>query len=381
MSNTESDWVKRAHELGPTLAQGAATRDLEASFVHDNYALLKQQRFFSMGVPAELGGGGATYREVCDTIRTIAHHCASTALAFSMHAHLVAAAVWRHRHGQPAEALLRKVAAGETVLLSTGASDWIDSNGTMEKVEGGYRVTARKIFGSGGPAAEMIIASAQYDDPQAGPQVLHFAVPTSAEGVRFARDWDTLGMRATGSNTVLLDRVFVPEQAISVRRPRGQWHPSWSVVLTVAPPLYMAPYVGLAEAAREIALAHARKKADAALSPLLAGELENLVAETRLMWRTLIDNVAEYDFAPSLDRANQALIAKSLVAKAAIAAVHKAMELSGGPGFFRSSPLERMIRDVAASSYHPLPEKRQLQFSGLIALGRDPITGGPRGEA
>lgn len=297
-----------------------------------------------------------------------------------MHSHLVAATVWRHLHGQPGDALLRKIAAEETVLLSTGASDWIDSNGTLEKVDGGYRVSARKIFGSGGPAADIIIASAQYDDPEAGPQVLHFSVPTSADGVTFANDWNALGMRATGSNTVLLERVFVPEQAVSLRRPRGKWHPVWSVVLTVAAPIYMSAYVGIAEAAAELALARAAKNADQPHNPLLAGELENLLMQTRLAWKCMVDNAADYDFAPTLESAKTALIGKTLCANAAIATVHKAMELVGGIGFFRSFPLERMLRDVLAAPYHPLPEKRQLLFTGRLALGRDPITGLPSSE-
>lgn len=370
-----TDWVAKAQEVGPALAEGAARRDLEGTFASDGYALLKAHRFFSMAVPAELGGGGALHRDLCETIRELGRHCGSTALAFSMHSHLIATAVWKHLHGQPAADMLRKVAAGESVLLSTGASDWIDANGTMEKVDGGYRVTARKIFGSGGPAADIIVASAQYDDPQAGAQVLHFAVPTSAKGVTFASDWNTLGMRATGSNTVLLQDVFVPEQAVNLRRPRGQWHPAWSVVLTVAAPIYMAAYVGIAEAASELALASAAKKSDVPYVPYLAGELQNLLTQTRLAWRAMIDSAADYDFSPALGLANQALIGKTLCTKAAIATVEKAMELAGGPGFFRASPLERLLRDVSAAPYHPLPEKRQLHFTGMVALGRDPITG------
>ena len=376
MPKTEfTGWVAKAQQIGPALAEGAARRDLEGTFVRDGYALLKEHRFFSMGVPGELGGGGARHRELCDTIRELGRHCGSTALAFSMHSHLVAATVWKHLHGQPGEALLRKVAADEMVLLSTGASDWIDSNGAAEKVDGGYRVTARKIFGSGGPAADLIIASVPYEDPEAGPQVLHFSVPTSADGVSMASDWNTLGMRATGSNTVVLERVFVPDQAISLRRPRGKWHPSWSVVLTVAVPIYMSAYMGIAEAASEHALAFAAKRADAPWMPYLAGELENLLMQTRLAWKGMIDNASDYDFAPSLGLANNALIGKTLCTKAAVATVQKAMEMAGGPGFFRASALERMFRDVCAAPYHPLPEKRQLHFSGLIALGRDPITG------
>lgn len=374
---TTIDWVAKAKELGPALAEGAARRDLEGSFVHEGYDLLKRHRFFSMAVPAELGGGGALHGQLCATVREIGRHCGSTALAFSMHSHLIAATVWKHRHGQPGEALLRKVAGGETVLLSTGASDWVDSNGTMVKVDGGYRVTARKIFGSGGPAADVIIASAAYDDPQAGAQVLHFSVPTAAQGVSFASDWNTLGMRSTGSNTVLFNDVFVPEQAIALRRPRGQWHPAWSVTLIVAAPIYMAAYLGIAEAASELAFASAAEKADLPHMPYLAGELENLLAGARLAWRSMVDNAADYDFTPSLALANRALIGKTLCTKAAIATVQKATEIVGGPGYFRTSPLERMLRDVCAAPYHPLPEKRQLRFTGLLALGRDPITERP----
>ncbi len=371
--------MEKARAIGPALAEVAGRHDLDGTFASESYARLKEHRFFSMGVPRELGGGGALHADTCETIRELAKHCASTALAFSMHAHLVAATVWKHLHGQPGEALLRKVAASETVLLSTGASDWIDSNGTMTKVDGGFRVTARKVFGSGGPAADLVIASAAYDDPAAGPQVLHFSVPTRAEGVSFASDWNTLGMRATGSNTVLFDDVFVPDEAIALRRPRGRWHPAWSVTLTVAAPIYMSAYAGIVEAASDLALASAAKKADGPTTAVLAGELENLRTQTRLAWRALVDNAADYDFEPTLARANQALVAKTLCANAAMEAVRKAMEIAGGPGFFRG-PLERMLRDVSAAPYHPLPEKRQLVFSGMLALGRDPVTGVPLGQ-
>ncbi|MBX3192820.1 MAG: acyl-CoA dehydrogenase family protein [Labilithrix sp.] len=367
------DWVEKAKAIGPALSEAAARHDLDGTFVREGYALLRERRFFSMGVPRELGGGGAGHREICETVRALAHSCGSTALAFSMHSHLLAAAVWRHLHGQSAEALLRKIAANETVLLSTGASDWVDSNGTMTRVEGGYRVSAKKVFGSGGPAADLLVTSARYEDPQAGAQVLHFTVPASAEGVTFAADWNTLGMRGTGSDTIVLKDVFVPEHAISLRRPRGAWHAAWSVTLTVAIPIFMAPYVGIAEAAREVAHGIAKTKNDAHAADL-AGELENLVAQTQLAWRAAIDGADDYDFAPSLDLASRALVAKTLCANGATAAVRKAMELAGGASFFRG-PLERMLRDVAAAPYHALPEKRQLRFSGLVALGRDPIAG------
>jgi acyl-CoA dehydrogenase len=184
-------------------------------------------------------------------------------------------------------------------------------------------------------------------------------------------------MRGTGSHTVILDNVFVPDAAITLRRPAGRWHPAWSIVLTVAPPIYMSPYVGIAEAAAELALDAARGSVETSYVPFLAGELEVELAATRLSWRAMVMKANEYDFAPALETANAQLVHKTLCARAAIATVEKAMELAGGRGFFRRFGLERLLRDVRAATYHPLPDKRQHELSGRLALGRDPITNQP----
>ncbi len=374
MTKRETNWVAVARDLGPALAAEAATHDAEGTFVAEAYQLFAERKLFSMAIPEELGGGGAGFAELCETIRTLATYDPSAALALSMHSHLVAASVWKHLHGKPGAALLRKVADGQLPLVSTGASDWIDSNGTMTKVPGGYRVTARKVFGSGSPAAAMMIASARYDDPHEGVLVLHFPVPLSAEGVSSANDWDTHGMRGTGSHTLLLDDVFVPDEAIALTRHAGEWHPAWSVVMTVAPPIYMAAYVGIADKAAELARATARNKADVSYMPFAAGEMETELMATRTAWRAMVDNANEYDFSPKLERANDQMMLKSLCARGAIATVDKAMELAGGRGFFRGFGLERLMRDVRAAPYHPLPERRQQEFTGRLALGRDPVT-------
>ena len=369
-------FVEIARRLGPAFARRAAQHDLAGSFVHENYAELKEQRVLSAAVPSELGGGGATHGELCQMLRELGKHCGSTALALSMHTHLVAAAVWRHRHGQPAEALLRKIAASELVLVSTGAGDWVDSVGRAERVPGGYRVSALKRFASGSPLGDLLITTAPFDDPEHGAQALHFPVSLKAEGVRVHDDWDTLGMRGTGSNTVELDKVFVPEEAVSLRRPRGRWHPSWNVVVTVAAPIYMAPYLGVAERAGELAREAAKKRPLDALGLQTLGELENSLAIAQMAFRELIENANDYDFAPENERANRALIRKTILTNAVQAAVRSALEVVGGGGLFRRHELERLLRDIQGAPFHPLPEKKQRDFTARMALGLDPIGNG-----
>jgi alkylation response protein AidB-like acyl-CoA dehydrogenase len=368
-----SRFLEVVQKLGPRFGERAAAADVEGRFVRENYAELKEARLMSALVPSELGGGGATHGEVCQVLRALAHHCGSTALALSMHTHLVAAAVWRHKHGQPAEALLRKIAATELVLVSTGAGDWVDSIGTVERVAGGYRVSAVKRFGSGSPAGDMLMTSAPYQDPERGWEVLVFPVPLSAPGVTVRDDWDTLGMRATGSNSIELQNVFVADDAIALRRPRGAWHPSWSVTVTVAAPIFMAPYVGIAERAAALAReAVARRTPDPVLIQSL-GELGNALTVAHLAFREMVEIANDFDFAPKTEDADRMLIRKTIAANAAIATVNKAVETVGGSALFRGLGIERLWRDVQGAAFHPLPEKKQLVFSGRVALGLPPV--------
>lgn len=367
------NFVERARELGAAFAQRAAQHDTSGSFVAENYDDLKRVGLFGAGVPAALGGGGASHAELCAVLRELARHCGSTALALSMHTHLLATAVYRHRQGAPVEGLLRDVASKQLCLVSTGAADWLQSNGEVQRVDGGYRVTASKIFASGSPAGDVLITSAPYQDPLDGAQVLHFPVPFSAPGVKVGDDWDTLGMRATGSHTVRLENVFVPEEKVTLKRPRQGWHPMFSIVCVVAIPIFTSAYMGIADAAYELALAQAKRRSQEPQVPFIVGEMQNAHTSARLAWEAAVANAANYDFTPAVDRANQTLGYKTLIAKATIETVQKALEVAGGPGFFRRLGLERLFRDVQGAAYHPMPEKKQQLFSGRLALGLDPV--------
>ena len=359
--------------LGPQLERDAADRDETDTFVSEAYDRLREYKVFSALVPAELGGGGASHSEMCDFVRRLAHFCGSTALALSMHQHLVAAAVVNHRAGRPGRKLLEKVAGSEAVLVSTGANDWMESSGVVERSDGGFRVTARKPFCSGAPKGAVLVTSAPYEDPEAGWQVLHFPVPFAAKGVSIADDWRTLGMRATGSHTVVLDRVFVPEEAVALRRPRGAYHPAWNVILTVAMPLIMSAYLGVAEAAATIGGQEARKRAGDPATPYLLGELANHLTTARLAVADMVRIANDLDVEPTLDTADAVLVRKTIAAKAVFRTAEKALEASGGAGFYRLLGLERLLRDAHGAQFHPLPEKRQVLFTGRVALGQDPI--------
>src|SRR4030095_6129755 len=94
--DTAPNWKHIMQELGPAFAARADEYDGQNRFVAANFEELRKFRLFSAMVPMELGGGGLPYGEMSLLIQEIGRVCGSTALAFAMHQHLVAAAVFNY---------------------------------------------------------------------------------------------------------------------------------------------------------------------------------------------------------------------------------------------------------------------------------------------
>jgi alkylation response protein AidB-like acyl-CoA dehydrogenase len=363
------DWPGLMREFGPRFAGRASVCDAGDVFVAENFSELKARGAFAAGVPSTLGGGGASYAELCKMLRILAHYCGSTALALSMHTHVVATMVWRWRSDpEPFEAILSRVAGENLVFAASGASDWLTPSGTAERVDGGWRICARKIFASGIPAADLFMTQAIYDDPDFGPTALHMAIPVHQTGVMPQDNWRTLGMRGTGSHDVVIKDVFVPAAAVWLRRPAGQYSAPFHLNPGMIPlPLVYSVYLGIAEAARDAALQMARKRVNDAWLPYLIGEMENHLTVARLAHQDMVDAASVSE--PGLQTTNRIWIGRTLVGNAAIRVVEKAMEAAGGTSFYRATVLERLFRDVQGARFHRPNQRAQFRFSGQVALG------------
>lgn len=365
------DWTSLIQELGRDFARRAADHDRDDSFVAENYARLRDQGLSAAGVPAELGGGGASHAELCGMIRELARHCGSTGLAFSMHTHIVGTLSYLWRSGNKApEPLLRRLAAEKLFLVATGGADWLQGSGKMEKVEGGWKLNGRKIFCSGVPAGDLLMTMGVYDDPKDGPTVYHFPISLRADGVKVLDTWRTLGMRGTGSHDVLLEDVFLPEASTQgVRRPAGKWHPFMHTVCLQALPIVYSAYLGVAETARELALGMTARKKDDPLLPLVVGEMENQIITAQVVLENMIALAASAK--PGPEATSAMVTRRTVMATACLRAVDKALEVAGGAGFYRSAGLERCFRDIQGARFHPIQEKAQVRLTGRLLMGLD----------
>lgn len=103
------------------------------------------------------------------------------------------------------------------------------------------------------------------------------------------------------------------------------------------------------------------------------GEMGNSLTVAQMAFREMIEIANDLDFMPKTEDADRMLIRKTIAANAALATVNKAVEVVGGSALFRNMGLERLWRDVQGALFHPLPEKKQLLFSGRVALGLQPM--------
>ena len=365
--NARADWRTTLASLTPGFAERAAGLDESDEFVADNYRELKASGLYAAGVPRELGGLGLELEELCEMLRTIARACSSTGLAFSMHTHQVAVNAWRLKHQKaPVSALLEKVAREHILMLSTGGGDWLDGSGDAVAVEGGFRVNARKPFSSGSPAGTILSTSAVVRDANT---VIHFGVPMSTQGISIKPTWRTMGMRSTASNDVVLDNVFVPDSAVALRRPQGKWHMLFHVITMLAFPLIYSVYLGVADAARERALALVRKRRPDEHLLQTIGEMENQLEAARAVHAQWV--AFGKDAQPGPQTSSKSMVYRTLVARAVLGTVDAAMDVAGGASFFRANGLERLFRDAQGARYHPLQEGLQKALAARIALGLD----------
>ncbi|MFN8634535.1 MAG: acyl-CoA dehydrogenase family protein [Chloroflexota bacterium] len=377
-------FVSLAAELGARCAEHAASHDRDNTFVAESFALLKEAGYTALAIPEELGGLGASLRQVCYAQAELARYCAATALAVNMHIYLTLTNVYRFKHGASEVAgLLRRVADEKLILMTSGGSDGIHPSAVATRVEGGFRVNGRKAFCSQAPIAQVLSTFAQYDDPTEGRVVLAMGIPSSSPGFQVVETWDTLGMRGTASHDVQLDDVFVGDGQIVARQPWGAVGPVLRNALIHAGATMSAVYYGIAAGARDEAVRTVTRRqtgggTSRAEDPSVIHLMGTIEYKLRTAWWSLLGSLAElgddYDYPPDEANTGAALLAKRCVVMQAQEVVDLAMEAVGGSAFYKRSPLERAYRDVRGGPFHPLSPEKTLQYAGLQTLGQ-PVAG------
>ena len=298
---TDDDVVALAARVGRVAREFDAGHDRDATFVTEAYDEMHACGYLRLPVPTELGGLGASMRQVVLAEEELGSHSGAAALSAAMHLYLTLLQRWRWRRGAPdAEGVLRKVADDGLVLATSGGSDWVCPSTTAVAVPGGYRLDGRKQFCSQAPVAGVISTSATLGEPGPDAVVLHAGVPLSAAGVSIVETWDTLGMRGTASHDVVFDGVFLPAEKVIGQRPYGALAGPLLAAAIHFAPVAGAAYLGVARGACDEAVRLAARRGEPA--PAAVRQIGEMRARLRVARWALQGAVAELGDDPAHGR-------------------------------------------------------------------------------
>ena len=355
-------------EMLERFASRAASYDRENRFFQEDFDELRSSKYLLLPLPAEFGGAGMTLAEVCREQRRLAYYAPATALAVNMHIYWigVAADLWR-RGDVSLEWLLREAAAGEIFAAGHAESGndlpLLLSTTKAERVEGGYRFTGRKHFGSLTPVwTRFGLHGMDASDPSQ-PKIVHAFMPRDTAGYTIKETWDVLGMRATRSDDTVLENVFIPDRYIARIVPAGGVGIDHFVLGVLAWALmgFGNIYYGLAKRALDQSIAAAKSKGSLALSRSMAyhPEIQHAIADMAIELESIephLEKIAE-DWSNGVDHGarwpSKLFAAKYRAVEGSWRVVDLGLEVTGGTGIFRSAGYERLLRDARLGRIHP----------------------------
>jgi alkylation response protein AidB-like acyl-CoA dehydrogenase len=376
---------QRCRELAADFATRSGEHDRDASHPLENYRRLRDEGFLALNLPQEWGGAGVGLLGHTLAFEALGQGCPSTALAFNMHASVVMPvmacaeiAAGAKRHLADLVVHRKKLIAGN--FSEPGTTSLIGERplaAQARRIDGGYSVTGRKMFASMLDAADycMVMAAPEgMASPNAGILLL---VPRNAPGRKVEANWDTLGMRATRSDSLILDECVVPDSALVFQsddiRPFRQAHLNWFWGS------YTAVYLGVAAAAYdELRRVVKARQPEGYGQPLayhpdvrrhVAMSSADLDAARLVTYRSawLSDTAG-----PTPETTAALYRAKYVVGEAVSRITRTALTLGGAHGIFKGSRLEQLFRDGALAPLHPPPSDFCLYNMGLYELGLDP---------
>ena len=374
-------------EMLARFASRAANYDRENRFFEEDFEELRAAKYLLMPVPAKFGGVGMCLSEVLREQRRLAYYAPATALALNMHLYWVgvAADLWR-RGDSSLEWILKEAAAGEVFAAGHAESGndvpLLLSTSKAERVEGGYRFTGRKMFGSLTPVwTRFGLHGMDMSDPTQ-PKVVHAFLRRDTPGYTIKQTWDVLGMRATRSDDTVLENAFIPDRYVARVLAPGAAGIDAFVLSVFAWGLlgFANVYCGLAKRALEHAITAAKSKGSIALTRSMAyhPEVQHTIAEMVMELEAIVphlDTVAR-EWSQCVDYGAQwplkIMSAKYRAVEGAWRVVDQGLEVTGGAGIFRSAGYERILRDARLGRIHPSNSFLTHEIVAKTALGINP---------
>lgn len=365
-------------DLATRFAQRAAAYDRSGEIATDNLDDVRAAGLLGLTIARADGGLGGGLRQIVEVIGTLAKGDPTTALIVGMHYLQHAVIAKATNWPQAARRQVIETALHEGALINAlrvepelGTPSRGGLPGTrITWVDGKPRLNGRKIYSTGSTALRWGTVWAATDE--ATPRVGQVLVDLTLPGVSIERSWNQMGMRATGSHTVVFDNVELPDTALVDLRAPEEWH-TRDGSLVVGHVLAIAClYDGVARAARDWLITFLHERVPTALGKPLAtlprfqtllGEIDALLMVNESLIETALTKAESGHYPP-----HEANLAKYVVTENAIKSVELGLAAIGNPALSQDNPLERHYRNVLCARIHTPQADVALAAAGKVAL-------------
>lgn len=198
---TEDDLLTRAREIGPTLGERRAKTQDMRRLPDENVADLVSAGLLKACQPSRVGGYELPFGAQTSAGAEIGKHCGSSAWIVSV------CGTHHWMLGKFSAEAQNDVWGKNPDAIS--ASAFASQYQTCEKVEGGFKISGRWMFSSGIHACDWCIVIGRIMHEDRPPEMWFMLVPK--EDYEIQDNWNTVGLRGTGSNDLIIEETFVPE--------------------------------------------------------------------------------------------------------------------------------------------------------------------------
>jgi alkylation response protein AidB-like acyl-CoA dehydrogenase len=372
-------------DLAADFATRSADHDRDASHPVENYNRLREEGFLKLTIDPSFGGMGFDFLSHTLAYEALGQGCPATALAFNMHASVVTPLMQSPEVSLRVKQCIADLVVEQGKMIGgnfsePGTTSLIGERpltARARRVDGGFSITGRKLFASMLEAADYVLVMAYPETATAATAGILLLVPPDAPGRSVNANWDVLGMRATRSDSLVLDDCRVPDSAVMFQS--DDMRPFRMAYLNWFWGSYTAVYLGLAAAAYdEIRRVVTERKPQGYAQPLayhpdvrrhVAIMSAALEAARLVTYRSAWLSDTE---GPTPETTTALYRAKYLVGEAVSHITRTALTLGGAHGIFKGSRLEQLFRDGAIAEIQPPPTDSCLWNMGIHELGLDP---------
>jgi alkylation response protein AidB-like acyl-CoA dehydrogenase len=399
----EAAFVK-AEELSQFFREIGMKYDAENTFAYPSIEAFKKSGLGALPVPKEHGGLGGDLLATSKVVSELSKGDSAITLAYNMHYIMVGITMGLMSEAQN-KYWLGRVADGDIMFgpfseQRAGFSGLADMK-AVPQPEGGWKLYGKKVWGTLCEAADIVTTNATITDADGNlPEDFQERVNAESffigdfkvdengqgDGISIVKTWDALGMHATGTQTVIFDGYYVPEDGYIC-----EWRSGAFGVLEWASLMFASIYLGMQARILEESRAVLSKKTLGAVFGAVVAEDVKVAGvghiidgigdmasryelSRRVLYRTCTEVSEGYDDNWPVElRFPYIGLAKTFIADNVMHMSKHAMSMVGGSSFKKGAIFERLYRDSAASMFQPLNGDQSRTYIGEVLLAPEEL--------